>query len=146
PPPEMAERRDQRLVSIDEFRPGLGNATTKNRCLLVVAFDQVGDCVRVVEQGWVRLYRSQVAVSLQPLQGNLWFADVAVGQCAERPNECQVGIQPQRSLEIMQCRVEVLVEERAYVAINPQRLGIFGIKPYCAEGVSLRGGKCPLGI
>src|SRR5262245_54566435 len=46
----------------------------------------------------------------------------------------------------MQCRVEVLIEERAYVAINPQRLSIFGIKPYCAKGISLRGGECPLRI
>src|SRR3954451_16175762 len=137
----MSECRDQRLVAIDELRPGLGNSSAIDGCLLIVSFDEVRDRVRIVEQRRIRLSRRKIAMLFESLQSYFGFTDIAIRQRAEGPDECQVGIYPQSALEIVQSGVEVLIKKGTDVAINSQRLGIFRVKPDRVERVFLRKGK-----
>ena len=73
--------------------------------------------------------RRQLAIALQPLQRDFRLADVAVGRRAQRPDEGEVRIEPQRAVEIVHARSSnFLLRERADMRVDPERLGIVRIE------------------
>src|SRR5262249_7815714 len=117
-PTQVTERSDQRLIAVNEIRVDLyGTATRENRPL-IIALEGIGDGIKMLEVGKIKLGRRQLAIALQPLQRSVGLADVTIRHGAQRPVERRTRIEPKRSIEKQESGVEVTSNSRARVCVN----------------------------
>jgi hypothetical protein len=92
--------------------------TADQHRLFVVAFEKVGDHIEAFQKTPIRVERSQVAGTFQPLQGGRRFADVTIGGGTQRPYEGEVWIEAQGAIKMPDGLVEVF-SPCTRVCINP---------------------------
>src|SRR6185503_10473271 len=124
---KMAERHNQRLVTVDEIRVGLDHAPAHDDGLLIVALESI--CYRegMLKQASIGIKRGQVEIAIELLEGDVRFANVAVRQSAQSPDERDIRVEAQRAIEVMNGRIEVLLQKRADMGTDSERLGVVGI-------------------
>src|SRR5882672_1791718 len=64
-PAKMAQGGDQGLIAVDKVRIGLGGAAPDNDGLFVVAFEKIGDRVKVFPQWKPRIGWGELAVAVK---------------------------------------------------------------------------------
>src|ERR1700730_19040213 len=117
-PTEMTKRGDKRLVAVDKLRIHHHKPLSDLHHLFVIAFEHVGDGIEILEPGIVRIEWSQIAIALQTRQRFIRIADITIRRRAQRPNERQIGIQPQCTVKKMNGIIKIPVEERANVTVD----------------------------
>src|SRR5882672_7231932 len=64
-PAKMAQGGDQGLIAVDKVRIGLGGAAPDNHGLFVLAFEKIGDRVKVFPQWKPRIGWGELAVAVK---------------------------------------------------------------------------------